>query len=434
MLLFLTTALKFRIFAAAMTNDRDIRIEDYDYELPEDRIAFFPVAQRDQSKLLVYKDGKITDSRFCQLADQLNSGDLLILNDSKVIHARLLVHNTTGAAIEIFCLEPLSPTSDPATAFAQTGTVTWKCMVGNAKRWKHPLYIDVPIGDRMVRITATRGENLEGASFEVTFDWDAADVSFAEWLEHYGKIPLPPYIKRDATADDEQRYQTVYARYDGSVAAPTAGLHFTPEVFDALHAKGIDTEYITLHVGAGTFKPVSTETIGEHYMHEEKIVITEALIELLLGSRLRRRIAVGTTVARTLESLFIIGAKLRLGRPNPLLVEQWEIYDDTALREISLEESLTAIRGHLERQSTDLLQAATRLIILPTYKPRVVQGIVTNFHQPKSTLLLLIAAFVGNEWHAIYRHALDHDYRFLSYGDSNLYLPKELAVSSSHSS
>ena len=415
-------ATNFRIFAAIMTDDRNIRIEAYDYELPEERIAFFPAAQRDQSKLLVYKDGTITDSHFSQLAEQLSPNDLLILNDSKVIHARLLVHNTTGAAIEIFCLEPLAPTSDPATAFAQTGTVTWKCMVGNAKRWKHPLYIDVPIGDRQVRVTATRGENMEGASFEVTFSWDDTSVSFAEWLEHYGKIPLPPYIKRAATDDDETRYQTVYARYDGSVAAPTAGLHFTPAVFESLHQKGIRTEYVTLHVGAGTFKPVSTETIGDHYMHEEKIVITEALINLLLNNMGRRRIAVGTTVARTLESLFIIGAKLKTGRPHPLLVEQWEIYDDPALRAVTLEESLTAIRDYLEQKDTDLLRAATRLIILPTYKPCVVQGIITNFHQPKSTLLLLISAFVGDQWRTIYRHALDNGYRFLSYGDSNLYL------------
>lgn len=405
-----------------MTEDRNIRIEDYNYELPEERIAFFPAAQRDQSKLLVYRDGTITDSQFSQLAEQLTPNDLLILNDSKVIHARLLVHNTTGAAIEIFCLEPLAPTTDPATAFAQTGTVTWKCMVGNAKRWKHPLFIDVPVGDRQVRVTATRGENMEGASFEVTFSWDAPDVSFAEWLEHYGKIPLPPYIKRAATADDETRYQTVYAKYDGSVAAPTAGLHFTPAVFDSLHAKGIATEYITLHVGAGTFKPVSTETIGDHYMHEEKIVITEALINLLLNNMGRRRIAVGTTVTRTLESLFIIGAKLKTGRPHPLLVEQWEIYDDPALRAVTLEDSFTAIQDYLEQQDTDLLRAATRLIILPTYQPHIVQGLITNFHQPKSTLLLLISAFVGDQWRAIYRHALDHGYRFLSYGDSNLYL------------
>ena len=295
-------------------------------------------------------------------------------------------------------------------------------MVGNAKKWKHPLDITVPIGDKMVVVTAEKGENVEG-TFEVSFCWDDETVSFAEWLEHYGKIPLPPYIKRTANADDEKRYQTVYAKHDGSVAAPTAGLHFTPEVFDSLHQKGIATEYITLHVGAGTFKPVSTETIGEHYMHEEKIVITENFVDMLLNSLDRRRIAVGTTVARTIESLFIIGAKLKLGKENPLLVEQWEYYDDADIRTVSVEDSLMAIRAYLDSQHTDMLRAATRLIILPTYRPHIAQGIITNFHQPQSTLLLLISAFIGEKWHEIYRHALDHGYRFLSYGDSNLYLP-----------
>lgn len=405
-----------------MTEEKKIKIEDYDYPLPEERIAYFPVARRDQSQLLVYNKGSITDAHFCELSNYLNENDMLIFNDSKVIHARLLVQNATGAAIEIFCLEPIAPTSDPATAFAQTGRVTWKCMVGNAKKWKHPLDIVVPIGDKSVTITAEKGENVEG-TFEVTFTWEDEKVSFAEWLEHYGKIPLPPYIKRAAEDSDEQRYQTVYARYDGSVAAPTAGLHFTPEVFDALHAKGIETEYITLHVGAGTFKPVSTETIGDHYMHEEKIVITESFIQKLLANISKRRIAVGTTVARTIESLFIIGAKLKLQRSNPLLVEQWEIYEDPELQAVTLEEALSAIQDYLTDQGTDMLRAATRLIILPTYKPKVAQGIITNFHQPKSTLLLLISAFVGEKWHEIYRHALNNGYRFLSYGDSNLYLP-----------
>ncbi len=397
-------------------------MEEFDYELPEERIAFYPVAERDRSKLLVYRQGDLIDTQFYRLADFLESDDLLIFNDSKVIHARLLVHNATGTAIEIFCLEPLYPTTDPATAFAQRGCVIWKCMVGNAKRWKQPLDLVIPIGGRTLVVTAEKGRNIEG-TFEVRFSWDDERVSFAEWLEHYGKMPLPPYIKRDANKEDEQRYQTVYAKHDGSVAAPTAGLHFTPEVFETLYKKGIATEYITLHVGAGTFKPVSTETIGDHYMHEEKIVITETFIQTLLDSLSRRRIAVGTTVARTLESLFIIGAKIKLNCPNPLLVEQWEIYEDPSLQEVTLEESLTCIRRHLRNAGTDMLHASTRLIILPDYHLKVTQGIITNFHQPKSTLLLLISSFVGNEWRRIYRHALDHDYRFLSYGDSNLYLP-----------
>lgn len=405
-----------------MTDSRHIRIEDFNYELPEERIAFFPAEQRDHSKLLVYQNGSITDSRFDHLPDFIPEESLLVFNNSKVIHARLLVHNATGAAIEIFCLEPLYPTNDPATAFAQTGDVTWKCMVGNAKRWKHPLQITVPMGNKTVTVTATKGDNVE-STFEVTFCWDDNGVSFAEWLEHYGKIPLPPYIKRAADENDELRYQTVYAKHDGSVAAPTAGLHFTDSVFEDLHRKGIDTDFVTLHVGAGTFKPVTSETIGEHYMHEEKIVITEALIEHLTQYIGKRCIAVGTTVARTLESLFIMGAKLRLNRPDPLKVSQWEIYDDEALRQVTAAESLQAILEHLHAQQTDLLRGATSLIILPTYQPRMVQGIITNFHQPQSTLLLLISTFVGNRWRDIYEHALQHEYRFLSYGDSNLYLP-----------
>lgn len=405
-----------------MTDSRDIRIEDFNYELPEERIAFFPAAQRDHSKLLVYRNGTITDSRFDHLPEFIPEESLLVFNNSKVIHARLLVHNATGAAIEIFCLEPLYPTNDPATAFAQTGEVTWKCMVGNAKRWKYPLQITVPMGNKTVTVTATKGNNVE-STFEVSFRWDDTRVSFAEWLEHYGKIPLPPYIKRAADENDELRYQTVYAKHDGSVAAPTAGLHFTDNVFKALHQKGIDTDFVTLHVGAGTFKPVTSETIGEHYMHEEKIVITEALIEHLAQYIGKRCIAVGTTVARTLESLFIMGAKLRLNRPDPLKVSQWEIYDDEVLRQVTAADSLQAILEHLHAQQTDLLRGSTSLIILPTYQPRMVQGIITNFHQPQSTLLLLISAFVGEHWHDIYRHALQHEYRFLSYGDSNLYLP-----------
>ncbi|MBR4135764.1 MAG: S-adenosylmethionine:tRNA ribosyltransferase-isomerase [Bacteroidales bacterium] len=405
-----------------MLKEQNLHIDDYDYPLPEERIAFYPAAQRDHSKLLVYAHGQITDSRFDRLPDFLSPDDLLIFNDSKVIHARLLVHNTTGAAIEIFCLEPLAPTNDPAVAFTLTGQVTWKCMVGNAKKWKHPLFIDVPVNGRAVRVTATRGENMEG-TFPVTFEWDDVSVSFAEWIEHYGKIPLPPYIKREAEATDEQRYQTVYAKYDGSVAAPTAGLHFTPAVLKALKAKGIATENVTLHVGAGTFKPVSSETIGGHFMHEEKIVLSRQRIESLLSLLSRRRIAVGTTVTRTLESLFIIGAKLTLGRPDPLNVQQWEMYEDLELRTVPLETSLQAILDYLEQQDTDMLHAATCLIILPGYPLQVVQGLVTNFHQPKSTLLLLISALLGDEWKRIYQHALDNDYRFLSYGDSNLYLP-----------
>lgn len=403
--------------------NKNIRIEDYDYPLPESRIAYYPAEQRDSSKLLIYntKDGGITDSVFHNLPDFLSENHWIVFNNSKVIHARLLVHNATGAAIEIFCLEPLKPTSDPAVAFTLSGSVTWKCMVGNARKWKHPIDIEVPLDERVIHIRTERGEAVEG-TFEVTFTWDEAEVSFAEWIEAYGKVPLPPYIRRAAEDSDTERYQTVYAKHDGSVAAPTAGLHFTDDLLAKLVSKGVETEYVTLHVGAGTFKPVSSETIGGHFMHEEKIVITEDFIRKLLKNRDKQLIAVGTTVTRTLESLFVVGAKLHLGLDNPLLVEQWETYENPAIHEVTLDQSLTAILNFLEEQDTDMLRAATRLIILPTYKRHIVNGLITNFHQPKSTLLLLISNFLGDDWHRIYRHALDSGYRFLSYGDANLYI------------
>jgi len=409
-------------FCGMTDNSRNIRIEDYDYALPESRIAYYPATERDRSKLLIFnkKEDKITDTVFHQLPDYLSEKQWLVFNNSKVIHARLLVHNTTGAAIEIFCLEPLSPSSDPAVAFTLTGSVTWKCMVGNARKWKHPLEIEVPLGERTVRVRAERGEAIEG-TFEVTFSWPDSDVSFAEWIEAYGKVPLPPYIHREAEESDTERYQTVYAKHDGSVAAPTAGLHFTDDLLRSLNAKGVETEYVTLHVGAGTFKPVSSETIGGHFMHEEKILITEDFIHKMLKNSEKQLIAVGTTVTRTLESLFVVGAKLHLGMENPLFVSQWETYDNPKIHEVTVNQSLTAILDYLKQHDTDMLRASTCLIILPTYTRHLVNGLITNFHQPKSTLLLLISNFLGDNWKRIYQHALDHEYRFLSYGDSNLY-------------
>lgn len=402
---------------------RNIRIEDYDYALPDSRIAYYPAAHRDQSKLLIYnkKEKNITDTVFHHLPEYLTPDQWLVFNNSKVIHARLLVHNTTGAAIEIFCLEPLAPTNDPAIAFTLSGQVTWKCMVGNARKWKHPLEIEVPINERVITIRAERGEAIEG-TFEVTFTWKENDISFAEWIEAYGKVPLPPYIHREAEDSDTERYQTVYACHDGSVAAPTAGLHFTDELLHTLNTKGVETEYVTLHVGAGTFKPVSSETIGDHFMHEEKIIITEDFIHKLLKNTEKQLIAVGTTVTRTLESLFVVGAKMHLQLDNPLEVEQWETYDNPDIHKVSVNQSLNAILNYLESKDTDMLRASTKLIILPTYQRHIVNGLITNFHQPKSTLLLLISNFLGNDWRTIYKHALENGYRFLSYGDSNLYL------------
>jgi len=404
-----------------MSEFKDINIEEYDYPLPENKIAFYPVNERDSSKLLVYKDKKITDALFYQISDFLDDDCLLIFNDSKVIHARLPVHNETMAEIEIFCLEPLFPTTELATAFQQTKRVIWKCLVGNAKRWKKPLTISVPIGEKTVEIRAEKGENADG-TFQVTFEWADEDITFAEWIEHYGKMPLPPYIKRNAEKEDENRYQTVYAKYDGSVAAPTAGLHFTEREFDALRKKGIGIDYLTLHVGAGTFKPVSSQFICDHFMHREQILIKPELLENLLRSQSKRIIAVGTTVARTLESLFIMGAKLTLGLDNPFKIEQWEIYDNPAIAAISTEESLTTLLKYLKENNLEYLPGSTSLIIVPGYQHKMMKGLITNFHQPKSTLLLLISSIVGNDWKDIYRHALNNGYRFLSYGDSNLYL------------
>lgn len=406
-----------------MTTQKNIRIDDFDYPLPDERIAFYPKESRTTSKLLVYRRGnhEITDSNFASLPDFLTPDMMVVFNDSKVIHARLLVHNATGAAIEIFCLEPLLPTTELSAALAQTGPVTWKCFVGNAKRWKQPLSFEVAVNGHNLTVTAEKGRQVENA-FEVHFSWQDRGVTFAEWVEAYGKTPLPPYIKRQAETGDETRYQTVYAHYDGSVAAPTAGLHFSKELLQDIENKGIETEYVTLHVGAGTFKPVTADTIGDHYMHDEQIVIRRELVEHLLRTTDKRIVAVGTTVTRSLESIFIIGAKLQLGLPNPLHVEQWEVYENPAISTVSVEDALKAILHFLDENVLEYVTASTCLMIVPSYSFKMMRAIITNFHQPKSTLLLLISAYLGDAWRDIYQHALSHEYRFLSYGDANLYM------------
>lgn len=404
-----------------MIAQQKIRIEEYNYPLPAEKIAYFPAGSRDQSQLLVHKDGTITDATFKDLAQFLGPNDVLAFNNSRVIHARLLVQNRNGAAIEIFCLEPLAPTREIQEAFVQTCRVSWKCFVGNAKRWKEPIEFTVEVNQKPITITAVKGENSDGA-FEVTFLWEDETVTLAEWIEAYGKIPLPPYIKRAAQTDDEQRYQTIFAQHNGSVAAPTAGLHFTEEVFRSLEEKNIETLWVTLHVGAGTFKPVSTETIGEHIMHKEQIVITRETIEAILNCNNKKIIAVGTTVARTLESIFIIGAKLNLNLPDPFNVQQWEIYENEELQRVDANTSLKAIYNYIVTNNLPFLTASTALMITPGYEHKIARGLITNFHQPQSTLLLLIASYLGEKWKEIYQHALTHNYRFLSYGDSNLYL------------
>jgi len=398
-----------------------INLSDIDYVLPNEKIAFFPLEDRDQSKLLVYKNNTITDAVFTQLPDFLDENYALIFNDSKVIHARLLLQNQYGAKIEVFLLEPVYPTRDIATAFSKTGVVAWKCLVGNAKKLRDAIAFDVMMPNYIVTITAEKGDRV-GDAFLVTFMWEDDTISFAEWLEAYGKMPLPPYIKREANEADEVRYQTIYAKQKGSVAAPTAGLHFSEQVMQALKKKNVALKNITLHVGAGTFKPITTDSVLEHEMHWEQIIISKDIVEFLLENNHKNIIAVGTTVARTVESLFIMGAKLFLNIQQPFQVEQFEIYENLQLQDVSVDDALMALIHYFKENNLYEIYATTSLLILPHYNHRIAKGLITNFHQPKSTLLLLISSYLGEEWRKIYEHALSHGYRFLSYGDSNLYL------------
>lgn len=402
-------------------NPKDIHIEDYDYDLPNEKIAFYPLEQRNQSKLLVFDGERISNHIFADLPEFLPSNSFLVFNHSKVIHARLPVQNETGAHIEIFCLEPLLPISELTAAFEQQEKVVWKCYIGNAKKWKKPIAFEVDVNRQKISIIAQKLAVVEDA-FEVSFEWKEK-VSFAEWVEHYGKMPLPPYIKRTAETEDEQRYQTIFAEKEGSVAAPTAGLHFTEIELKALKKRKIEFDYLCLHVGAGTFKPVSSDTLCGHSMHREQIIIDKSFIQnLLLSVQTQKSIvAVGTTVARSLESLFLMGAKLKLSHSHPFIVEQWDWWDKPALMQISVQDALCELINYLNNNNLNQILGYTQLMITPNYPHKLFQALITNFHQPKSTLLLLIASVVGEKWREIYQYALKNDYRFLSYGDVNLY-------------
>lgn len=397
---------------------KNIRIADYDYPLPEERIAKFPMEQRDHSKLLCLKDGAISEHHFYDLPSLLPKDTLLVFNDTKVIHARLFFQKETGAVIEVFCLEPHNMAV--SQAFEQHEQCSWVCFIGNNKKWKSgPLTLDFSISNSQFSIQATRREAV-GNAWIVDFNWTGG-LSFAEVIDAAGVIPLPPYLNRKAEESDSIRYQTVYAHHEGSVAAPTAGLHFSPEVFQALKNKGIETEYITLHVGAGTFKPVSTDTIGEHEMHVEPVHITADNLRRIIAHHGKPLIAVGTTTVRTLESLYWFGVQLQA---NPQLermhINQWDPYIlDTSL---PYTDAYANILRWMESQNTDYLDGETQLMIAPGYRYRIINGLVTNFHQPQSTLLLLVSALIGEQWKACYRYALDHEFRFLSYGDSCLFL------------
>lgn len=399
---------------------KSLSISDYNYYLPDYRIAKYPLKKRDLSKLLCYKNGEIMERNFIEVPELLPEDSVLIFNNTRVIHARILFKKPTGSTIEVFCLSPSIP-KDYAISFEQTKEVVWSCMVGNAKRWKQEdLTLDLKDIYGEVRLTA-RKLSINNQEYEIAFSWDNPNYSFSEILQLAGDLPIPPYLNRPSEESDEKTYQTVYSQIEGSVAAPTAGLHFTDDVMGKLSQKNISLSEVTLHVGAGTFKPVKAEQIGEHEMHTELISVTREAIEGILNNE-GKLIVVGTTSLRTIESLYYIGVKLLNTNPstfNNLLVEQWEPYDEDN-NTFTPKESLKGILKYMDVNNMDVLVAATRIIIAPGYEFKFVDGLITNFHQPQSTLLLLVSAFVGDDWKSIYNYAMEHDFRFLSYGDSNL--------------
>jgi len=441
-----------------MKHPSDLHIEDFNYELPNEKIAKYPLEQRDQSKLLIYggvefsglsnpNSGKsdsisangisIKESVYANIADELPSGSMLVFNDTKVVEARLLFQKPTGGLIELFCLEPADHYADITTAMLQKGSVQWKCLVGGAKKWKEgALHFTKEAGttassnppETPLKIIANKVEILPDC-FLIEFSWEPAGISFAEVLHLAGDIPLPPYLNRETEEADKERYQTIYAKHDGSVAAPTAGLHFTQHVFSQLEKNQIYKGYVTLHVGAGTFKPVKAAQMKDHEMHAEFIDVQQSTIEQLLAHVSKGIIAVGTTSLRTLESLYWIGVKT-IHNPSlaaaDLQVSQWEPYQhaeensENKGNAFTAEESLTALLQWMKKNNADRIITKTQIIIAPGYTFRIISALVTNFHQPQSTLLLLISAIVGEEWRRIYEYALTHNYRFLSYGDGSL--------------
>ena len=400
---------------------RHIHISDYNYPLPDERIAKFPIAQRDHSKLLIYNKGEVSSDVFYNLPQYLPKGALMVFNNTKVIQARMHFRKDTGALIEVFLLEPAEP-SDYELMFQTTGHCAWYCLVGNLKKWKEgTLTREIKIENLDVRVTATRGE-LHGTSHRIDFEW-TGDLSFAEIIDAMGELPIPPYLNRETQESDKTTYQTVYSKIKGSVAAPTAGLHFTPEVLADIDAHGIQREELTLHVGAGTFKPVKSEEIEGHEMHTEYVSVRRDTIQKLIDHE-GCAIAVGTTSVRTLESLYYMGLKVMRDpslNEDQLHVAQWEPYEvSNAVTAVTALESLLS---WMDARSLTVLHSSTQIIIAPGYDYHIVKMLVTNFHQPQSTLLLLVSAFVKGDWHKIYDYALSHDFRFLSYGDSSLLIP-----------
>lgn len=400
------------------TVERHIDINDYNYELPDERIAKFPLSERSQSKLMVYDNGTISESRFANVASYLPDGAMFVFNNTRVVRARIIMHKASGARIEVFCLEPHSP-ADYENAFSVRGESEWSCVVGNLKKWKEgEISVEFDVEGQPHSL---RAEIIERGTREhiVRFRW-SADMTFGQLLELLGRIPIPPYLNRDSEDIDNTRYQTVYAKFEGSVAAPTAGLHFTPELIADMRGKGFGFEEVTLHVGAGTFLPVKAEDAAEHPMHTEHFIVTRTTIENLLQN-VDCIVAVGTTSVRTLESLSALAWRIKCSgdADTGRVVGQWELYD--IAEEFSGREVLQILRDYMAERGIEQLKAATQIMITPLgYRFRIVRYIITNFHQPKSTLLLLVSAYVGQDWHKIYDYALAHDFRFLSYGDSSL--------------
>lgn len=403
---------------------KHIQIKDFNYSLPDERIAKFPLAKRDNSKLLLYRHGEVTEDVFHNIAQYLPKGALMVFNNTKVIQARLHFRKETGALIEVFLLEPYMP-ADYEQMFQTTGHCSWLCMIGNLKKWKEgTLKRTFDVKGKEVTLVAERKEDVH-KSYRVDFSWDASDVSWAELLDAVGELPIPPYLNRETQESDKTTYQTVYSKIKGSVAAPTAGLHFTPEVLADIDRHGIDREELTLHVGAGTFKPVKSEEIQDHEMHTEYICVHRQTLEKLIRHE-AKAIAVGTTSVRTLESLYYIGVKLEKTldlSEEELHVCQWEPYENAVAKPITPLKAIENILAYLDKHGLSALHASTQIIIAPGYEYNIVKMLVTNFHQPQSTLLLLVSAFVHGDWRKIYDYALAHDFRFLSYGDSSLLIP-----------
>ena len=400
---------------------QQISINDYNYNLPDDRIALHPLAQRDASKLLVYKNGNIEETVFSKIDEHLPAETLLVFNNTKVINARIKFTKITGAIIEIFCLEPFGNITEYSTVMNTTNAVSWKCLVGGAAKWKDELLQkEITIGSEKVMLSAKKTAKITEA-FIIEFSWMPSSFSFAEIIEAAGKIPLPPYIKRNTEEEDTSRYQTIFARHNGSVAAPTAGLHFTENIFEKLTTKKIEKAFVTLHVGAGTFKPVKVATMQAHEMHAEYIDVDIATIENLKNN-IGKIAAVGTTSLRTIESLYWFGVKILYNKNiKELALYQWDVYTDDLVNTIyTAQEALNALLGWMKENNKQRIFTQTQILIAPGYTFRMANMLITNFHQPKSTLLLLVAAAIGNDWHKIYNYALENDFRFLSYGDGNL--------------